>query len=54
MDINLLELSLQNHHATNITTETDQEEQEMRRLESFSPELEKLNEQNFKIKSDRK
>jgi hypothetical protein len=47
MDINLLELSLQNH----MTEGSD--ELDMKRIESFSPELEKLNhEQNFKINYD--
>jgi hypothetical protein len=47
MDINLLELSLQNH----MTEGSD--EMDMKRIESFSPELEKLNhEQNFKINYD--
>jgi hypothetical protein len=48
MDINLLELSLQNQ-----MTEEGSDEMEIRRIESFSPELEKLNqEQNFKINYD--
>ena len=48
LDLNLLELSLQNQ-------QTDHsEEQDLRRLESFSPELEKFNEQNFKIDSNLK
>lgn len=47
MDLNLLELSLQNH-----LTDGSTDEQDLRRLESFSPELEKLNEQNFKINND--
>ena len=44
MDLNLLELSLKQQR-----TESQEEEPELKRLESFSPELEKLNEQNFKI-----